>query len=635
MKINNVKNQVLKTATPQKTEKEINPLDVKDGVELGKNIDYAGIAGGTIGALAGGAGVGYLGAYAGVGTGLLSNLVFYPASAGEALGRATVGGIIGGVAGLVSGAIVGGYIGKTISDYVTGKNSPDKGVSNSGVAEVQNFVAPEKTETGDEKHKLLLLQIDGLSKPVLEKALKEGIAPNIQKLIDRETHILRSFSCGIATVTVPILSSIFYGKELPANDWYDKKTGEMIDSSVYEEKVQEEVAREGKRGMLSDGVAYSSPFSGGAQETGAVVSTLKKSWEEKGFFKTLGQEIKTEVSLLKRGNYSLTKAGWRVIRDIFKLSAKFIKAGRFKTKTDKLGTILMSLNEHIIPQMATEGIKKAIDEHKPTAYVDYASYDEMAHYFGPESKEAFDALSNIDKLIGQVIDKADASKDNYDLFVFSDHGQTPCNLFTRVYGKKAGDAVKEMAKECNPEGFADGDIAFSDAYSLGDIYFTPDKSFAVDMKDIEKKYPGYTDKLINHPGIGLVVGRDGENYVMKGKTGTLVMDRKGQVLKQEKENPITHFGDEALLRKHINNYMNLEQTGDIVIFGEYDGEKVVDFNKKYSLASLHGGIGGNQTNPFIVTDASLPIADREIVEATDINKIYNEFIQHIDGKQDK
>ena len=490
-------------------------------------------------------------------------------------------------------------------------------------------------ESTDEKHKLVMLQIDGLSKPTLEKALKKGITPNIQRLLDRETHILKSFSCGIATVTVPILSSIFYGKELPANDWYDKKTGQMIDSIMVEDKVQAQVAREGKKGMLSGGVAYSSPFSGGAEETGGVVSVLKRDMKEKGFFKTLFKEIKTEVSLLKRGNYSLTKAGWRVLRDIFKLSGKLIKNGRYKTKTDKLGTILMSLNEHVIPQMGTEGIKKAIDEHKPTAYIDYASYDEMAHYFGPESKEAFHALGEIDKLIGQVIDKADASKDNYDLFVFSDHGQTPSNLFTRVYGKTPGDAVKEMAKECNPNNFGEEDIAFSDAYSLGDIYFTPDKAFGVDIKDIEKKYPGYTDKLVNHPGIGLVVSRDDDNYILTGKKGTMIMDKTGQILKKDGENPIEHFGDEALLRRHINNYMNLEQTGDIVIFGEYDGEKVVDFNKKYSLASLHGGIGGNQTKPFIITDAELPVADRDLVEATDINKLYNEFLYNIDGGQEE
>lgn len=478
------------------------------------------------------------------------------------------------------------------------------------------------SEGADDKHKLVLLQIDGLSKPALEKAIDKGFAPNIQKLIERETHILRSFNCGIATVTIPILSAIFYGQEMPANDWYDKQSGQMIDSITQEDVVKEKALKKGDKGMLSGGVAYSSPFSGGAEETGAVVSVLKKEMKEKGLLKTLAKEIKTEVSLLKKGGYSLTKAGWHTVRDIFKLSAKMIKAGRFNTKTDKLGTILMSLNENIIPQMGTEGIKKAIEEHKPTAYIDYAAYDEQAHYFGPESEEAFHALKEIDKLIGQVIEKADKSGDNYNVFIFSDHGQTPSKLFKEVYGKPVGDVIKDMAKDCSPSGYRDGDVEFSDAYSLGDVYFTQNRDCAVDIKDIEKKFPGMTDKLVNHPGIGLVVVRDGDNYVLKGKEGSFVMDGETKVVRQEGKSPLAHFGDETLLRRHINNYMNLEQTGDIVIFGEYDGKDVIDFNKKYSLASLHGGIGGNQTQPFIITDASLPIADKEIIEATDIHQVY-------------
>jgi len=490
------------------------------------------------------------------------------------------------------------------------------------------------TPSGDvensEKHKLVLLQIDGLSRPTLEKAIDKGYAPNIAKLLERETSILRSFNCGIATVTVPILSAIFYGQEMPANDWYDKSQGKMIDSIMMEDHVKAEAMKSGDKGLLSGGVAYSSPFSGGAEETGAVVSVLKQEMKENGFFKTLCKEIKTEVSLLKKGGYSLTKCGWKVIKDIFKLSSKMIKAGRYNTKTDKLGTILMSLNENIIPQMGTEGIKKAIEEHKPKAYIDYAAYDEQAHYFGPESEEAFHALKEIDKLIGQVIDKAGKSGDKYDVIVFSDHGQTPSNLFTKLYGKPVGDTVKDMAKECNPGGYKEGDVEFSDAYSLGDIYITSDRNASVDIKKIEEKLPGFTSKLINHPGIGLVVTRDGDNYVLKGKNGTLRIDKEENMLKSEGENPLNHFGDEGLLRKHINNYMNLHQSGDIVIFGEYDGEKVVDFNKKYSLASLHGGIGGNQNKPFIITDASLPLADKEIVEATDLHKLYVEN-QHLIG----
>jgi len=57
--------------------------------------------------------------------------------------------------------------------------------------------------------------------------------------------------------------------------------------------------------------------------------------------------------------------------------------------------------------------------------------------------------------------------------------------------------------------------------------------------------------------------------------------------------------------------MALPGTGDIVIFGEYDGEKVVDFSEA-CLASVHGGPGGEQNQPFIITPEDLPLRNREI-----------------------
>jgi len=138
MKINNINNQQLNITVPKKPEKDSNDIEVKDQVELGKNIDYKGIISGTAGALAGGAGIGYLGAGTGVALGLMSNLVFFPASAGEAIVRASTGGIIGGVTGLVAGGILGAFVGKTICDYATGKKSLKTTLENTSVARPGN-----------------------------------------------------------------------------------------------------------------------------------------------------------------------------------------------------------------------------------------------------------------------------------------------------------------------------------------------------------------------------------------------------------------------------------------------------------------------------------------------------------------
>ena len=138
MKINNLNNRSLKSPAVKNIKKQDELLQVKDGVELGKNLDTAGIAGGTIGGLAGGAGIGYLGMCSGAYVGLFSNLFSIPANFGEALGRISTGGIIGGAIGAVSGAVVGACVGKVVSDYVTGKKSFTRTVDNPDVSRVGN-----------------------------------------------------------------------------------------------------------------------------------------------------------------------------------------------------------------------------------------------------------------------------------------------------------------------------------------------------------------------------------------------------------------------------------------------------------------------------------------------------------------
>jgi len=107
------------------------------GLEVGKNIDYAGIAGGTIGAVALGAGAGYLGMGAGVYIGALSSL-YTAASIGESLGRISLGGIIGGTIGAASGMVLGALAGKRAADYISGKKSFIKEIENPDITRVHD-----------------------------------------------------------------------------------------------------------------------------------------------------------------------------------------------------------------------------------------------------------------------------------------------------------------------------------------------------------------------------------------------------------------------------------------------------------------------------------------------------------------
>lgn len=479
------------------------------------------------------------------------------------------------------------------------------------------FSPSAKDDLKEEKHKLILLQVDGLSKPSLERAMSKGYTPHLKELMDKGSHILRSYNCGISPITYAIVSSILYGVELPGNEWYDKQKGELLTATGTENLIQEEAKKRGETSLLEDGVTYSSPLSGGAKETAGVVSDFKKSVKEDGFIKTLLKEAKHDLPLLKKGGYSLTKLGWMCMKGFFRVAKDLIKNGRFNNE-NKLAPGLVSINETIMPRIATEGVKKAIDEHKPVVYVDYVGHDCAAHYCGNDSKEAMNFLKEVDGMIGEITEKVKNSDEKYDVIIFSDHGHTSVKPFSKIYGKPVEETIKEMAQSCSV-GYKDGDIEFANSDSMGNIYFTKEKNSVTDIKTIEKALPGFGEKLINHPGIGLVITRDDDNYILKGKEGSLTINHEGAVVEQKGKNPLSHFGEDGLIRRHLANYMEVPHTGDIVIFGDYDGEKVVGFGGV--LASTHGGIGGEQSQPFILTSPDLPLASKEIYEATDFHKI--------------
>lgn len=494
---------------------------------------------------------------------------------------------------------------------------------------------PEDKFTGEspgEKRGLVLMQIDGLSHRALKEAMDKGDAPNIRRLLDTKGYALSPFQCGIATVTLPVLSSFFYGTELPGNDWYDKASGQFVDGSVYETELRKELEAKGEKGILSEGVVYSSPLSGGSKETSLTVNSLKENQKKRGTLKTLLSEAIQDIKMLKKGGYSLTKTAWNFIRDIAKASIWMRKEGVANTKLDILAPVMMSLNHNLFEKVAAAGFTDAINRGVPVMFTDFAAYDEKAHYFGASSKEAMDMLKSIDTQIGKVVDSAEKSPLKYEVLVFSDHGQTPSKLFQDVYGSKVGDMIADFAKltkESRGESYNDGDIVFTDAYSLGNIYFNFDKS-SVDLKALDQHYPQLIDFIVNHPGIGLVCGRQDGNIIIRGKDGSLAVNSDNQVV-QSGQNPLTPYGDEGVILNQISNYMKVKGSGDVVIFGAYDKEKdeVIDFNKKYSLRSLHGGLGGDQIKPFIISKPEVPINGGQIHEATQLHELHDKYKKYL------
>lgn len=470
----------------------------------------------------------------------------------------------------------------------------------------------------DKNKKMVLLQIDGFSHTAMKQALKEGYVPNIKSLLDEDNFVLNPFRCGIPTVTVPVLSALFYNIKIPGNDWYDKVEKKHVQGVLYEESIKAEADLKGEKGLLRSGVVISSALTGGSDDASMTASIAMKRKKEIGKFGAIWEEIRKSAPMLKNGDYSLTKVAWNFVKDMISMRSKMKDRGLFKSEKDQRIPAYISL-DHVGENVACAGAREAIKNGVPRIYADFVGYDDTAHYFGPYSKEAMEELRSIDESIGKVVRDAQASPNKYEVVVFSDHGQTPSKQFHRLFDKSAGDTIKEMAAKIKNRQLGEDEIVFTDVYSLGNIYFNFDKD-RVNLSRVEVEYPGLVDSLNNHPGIGLLCGMEGDEIVILGKRGSLMLspDNTSRI---NGENPLTPYGDEKILQEQIARYMPVKGVGDIVIFGAYDSSKdeVIDFNDKYSFNSLHGGIGGDQTKPFVITSADSKANCSEVTDATQMH----------------
>ena len=86
---------------------------------------------------------------------------------------------------------------------------------------------------GEPGRGLMMLEIDGLSYWVIQDALKQGLLPTLQQMIDEDGYALTKVDCGLPSMTSACQAGIMFGdnSDIPAYRWYDKSKGKLYVSS--------------------------------------------------------------------------------------------------------------------------------------------------------------------------------------------------------------------------------------------------------------------------------------------------------------------------------------------------------------------------------------------------------------------
>lgn len=293
---------------------------------------------------------------------------------------------------------------------------------------------------------LIMIQIDGLPKKQLEKAMAEGRMPFLQKLLSRESYNNHLLYSGLPSSTPAFQAELYYGSRtmVPAFGFRDHKSGRLVRmfSSEMAASVENKL-RENGCGLLSGGSSYSNIYSGGAEEVHFCATSF--GWSE--FFSTVNP-FKILIVLLL--NF------WMFVRVVGLMSIEFVLASlgfvRGIVSGKQFWQELIMIPARVVVvvllrELVTIGACYDSARGLPIIHLNMLGYDEQAHRRGPESAFAHWTLQGIDRCIKRIWNAAHLGAGReYDLWVFSDHGQETTKPYQLEHRKLLQQVIADLVE---------------------------------------------------------------------------------------------------------------------------------------------------------------------------------------------
>lgn len=511
---------------------------------------------------------------------------------------------------------------------------------------------------------LLILQIDGLSRASLRRALARGRMPAVSAMLARGTHTLQSWHCGVPSNTPAVQAGFFYGDRdnVPGYRWFDRREQRLrVVSQPDDLRRLERMVALGNRPLLDGGSCINTFMSGGAAKRLMAVAAMG----EGAATRRLGEQA--DLNLFFLSPNALTKSVLAFVWD-YLAGISFAVAGRFDKQRPRLRFSARragqrALANAFLRELSFFFLKQDMVRGVPVIYSNFVGYDEVAHHSGPDTVEAQQTLAAFDRKLRILNRRARGqSPIAYDIMLMSDHGQTPSVPFRHLCGKTLEETLSEMlggtgespavvrrsfspdtsytlsllagleeiderqlgwlARRSRralarlapgqPGGAAEGPgrarAVVCVSGSLAHIYFTGSRE-PLALEDVIALYPGLVEKLARHPGIGFLAARRrfgdavaiGEDGIRNLVTGQ----------RSDRNDPLAPYGRRDLWAGELLRLLGYPDSGDLVVNGAWlaDRRRIVVMEEQ---ASSHGGLGGRQTEPFVVVPSSWMVTRRDL-----------------------
>ncbi|WP_250028974.1 alkaline phosphatase family protein [Paractinoplanes maris] len=464
---------------------------------------------------------------------------------------------------------------------------------------------------------LLMVQLDGLSEPVLRWAVRAGNLPTLGHWLRSGSHSMRGWHTGLPSTTPASQAGILHGasRQIPAFRWFEKDTGKLMvtnrprDAAVLEPRLSD------GRGLLRDGgVSIGNAFSGDAAVSLLTVShAALPGRSARGWAAFMASPYGFTRALVLGVGEVFTELHQARLQRRRNLQPRVSRSGAFLALRPA-SMLLRDVNVSLIAEQMARGA--------PAIYCDLVDYDEVAHHAGPARPESMRQLESLDRMLGVLERLAPEAARRYHLVVLSDHGQSQGATFKQRFGETLDEVVERFAAPDHadaPESPAESEATQEPDFpepplaplmvvssgNLALIYLTRFTE-RLDRVAIDRAYPRLIHGLAAHPGIGLVIVHTPDGPVALGGSGSHRL-RDGVV---EGVDPLLPYGPRA--RHDLLRHQESAHIGDLVLISCVDPvtEEVAAFEE---LVGSHGGLGGWQTDAVLVHPARWPIAETDII----------------------
>ncbi len=541
-------------------------------------------------------------------------------------------------------ALVASFIYAIFNTLLTAILGIDSGGSYYGVL-IQRLMVKRATGQSDTPG-LVIIQIDGLAHPILAGRMRAGSVNTMADWVRDGSHKLSRWEAILPSMTSASQAGILHGNNdgIPAFRWYERDRQHLMASSNPLDATLIVSRISNGEGLLSNnGASICNLMTGDATRSYLTTASIKAEGGGIGdsnafmsfFFSPTGYlrsftlflgEFITELIQARRTR----RAGIR---------PQMHRGMKYAGMRAASNVLLRDVNTALIIEEMYRGTN--------VIYADFTDYDELAHHCGPERVESFTALDGVDRAIATLAKATEEAPRPYKFIILSDHGQSLGETFLQRYGVSLGEFVRSLmsgratvlqaktqaegstfvnsflseitkstgvgptvaraalaskttdgvvdldAEEAPPPVADASSIAVVGSGNLGLVWFTGHDQ-RLTVEELEELHPGLVAAVAAHPGVAMLLVRSKEfGAVVFGPKGTRFLDQD----RVEGEDPTTLFGPHTIMSLKREDAM--VHAPDLLLISQYDPElgEVAAFEE---LIGSHGGLGGPQTEPFIL-----------------------------------